>query len=199
MILSNIYKEVAERITDMRQVVSGLEEFSPELAAALATVPDIVYIDLWNGQPEHVSESQPLPSPAVFIGFSTQDTKDNGILVQDVILQIDLYVFWNASSGTSAAGVIQEGSLNCLNLLTAMNVLFHGYTGEGFSTLRQKGFERMESAGDNHLYRIGFECLVRDYNAQEVYGTAEVADRKIAVSDEPIPVRKEEDKWYDIH
>ena len=41
MIWSNIYKEISERIMNMRLLLETLEDLSPELAAQLAAVPDV--------------------------------------------------------------------------------------------------------------------------------------------------------------
>ena len=42
MIWSNIYKEISERIMNMRLLLENLEDLSPELAAELAAAP------MWN-------------------------------------------------------------------------------------------------------------------------------------------------------
>jgi len=191
MIWSNIYKEISERIMNMRLLLENLEDLSPELVAELAAVPDVEYIDLWHEQTDHLDEEHPFPTPAVFIAFNTLDTEDNGVLVQDMKLQLDLYVFWETFSDTYDGAVMQEEALNYLNLLTVLNVLFHGYTSDNFSTLRKTGFQRMDSGGAGNLYRVSFECPVRDYSAQELHGIADMADRDITVSDGPIPERME--------
>lgn len=176
---------------NMRLLLENLEDLSPELAAELAAVPDVEYIDLWHEQIDHLDEEHPFPTPAVFVAFNTLDTEDNGVLVQDMKLQLDLYVFWETFSDTYDGAVMQEEALNYLNLLTVLNVLFHGYTSDNFSTLRKTGFQRMDSGGAGNLYRVSFECPVRDYSAQELHGIADMADRDITVSDGPIPERME--------
>ena len=78
MIWSNIYKEISERIMNMRLLLENLEDLSPELSAELAAVPDVEYIDLWHEQTDHLDDEHPFPTPAVFVAFNTLDTEDNG-------------------------------------------------------------------------------------------------------------------------
>lgn len=184
MIWSNIYRELSMRITDMRSVLNYIGSLSPELAADLANVPDIKHIDLWREQTSNPDAEHPLPVPAVFIGFTTLGTNDIGRLIQDVALQVDLYVFWDAAPEADTSVVIQENAPEYLNLLTAMNVLFHGYTGQHFSTMRKVGIQRVDTGGKGNLYRASFECSVRDYSAQELATVTEDSARELAVTGE---------------
>lgn len=183
MIWSNIYQELSARIMDMRTLIESLEEASPQLAEELRSVPDVCYIDLWHEQTEYLDEELPFPTPAVFIGFSTLGTSDMGTLAQDIQLQVDLYVFWETFADTYDGAVMQSEALDYLNLLTVLNALLHGYTGENFSTMRKTGFQRMSSGGAGNLYRASFECAARDYSAQELAIIAEMKDKEISVSE----------------
>lgn len=182
MIWSNIYKELSVRIMGMRQLIDSLEELSPELAEELRSVPDVRYIDLWHEQTEQLDEELPFPTPAVFIGFNTLESADIGTLAQDILLQVDLYVFWETFADTYDGAVMQTEALDYLNLMTVLNVLLHGYTGEYFSTMRKNGFQRMDSGGAGNLYRAGFECMVRDYSALELLVITDMQDKEIVVT-----------------
>lgn len=182
MIWSNIYQELSTRIMGMRQMIDSLEDVSPELAEELRNVPDVRYIDLWHEQTEYLDEELPFPTPAVFIGFSTLGTADIGTLAQDIQLQVDLYVFWETFADTYDGAVMQTEALDYLNLLTVLNALLHGYTGEYFSTMRKTGFQRMSSGGAGNLYRASFECSARDYSGQELEVIAQMKDKEISVS-----------------
>lgn len=182
MIWSNIYKELSVRIMGMRQLIDSLEEFSPELAEELRSVPDVRYIDLWHEQTEQLNEELPFPTPAVFIGFNTLESADIGTLAQDIRLQVDLYVFWETFADTYDGAIMQAEALDYLNLMTVLNVLLHGYTGEYFSTMRKTGFQRMDSGGAGNLYRAGFECMVRDYSALELMEVVDMQRKDITIT-----------------
>lgn len=182
MIWSNIYKELSVRIMGMRQVIDRLEELSPELAEELISVPDVRYIDLWHEQTGQLDEELPFPTPAVFIGFNTLESADIGTLTQDIHLQVDLYVFWETFADTYDGAIMQAEALDYLNLMTVLNVLLHGYTGEYFSTMRKTGFQRMDSGGAGNLYRASFECMVRDYSALELMEVVDMQEKDITVT-----------------
>lgn len=182
MIWSNIYKELSVRIMGMRQMIDRLEELSPELAEELSSVPDVRYIDLWHEQTGQLDEELPFPTPAVFIGFNTLESADIGTLTQDIHLQVDLYVFWETFADTYDGAIMQAEALDYLNLMTVLNVLLHGYTGEYFSTMRKTGFQRMDSGGAGNLYRASFECMVRDYSALELMEVVDMQEKDITVT-----------------
>ena len=182
MIWSNIYKELSVRIMGMRQMIDRLEELSPELAEELISVPDVRYIDLWHEQTGQLDEELPFPTPAVFIGFNTLESADIGTLAQDIRLQVDLYVFWETFADTYDGAIMQTEALDYLNLMTVLNVLLHGYTGEYFSTMRKTGFQRMDSGGAGNLYRASFECMVRDYSALELMEVVDMQEKDITVT-----------------
>lgn len=200
MIWSEIYKELSGRITGMRQMIDSLEELSPELAEELKNVPDVQHIDLWHEQTEYLSDELPFPTPAVFIGFNTLGTEDIGTLAQDIQLQVDLYIFWETFADTYTDAIMQTEALDFLNLMTVLNVLLHGYTGNRFSTMRKTGFQRMDSGGAGNLYRASFECSVRDYSAQELTVVTDMLNKDIVVTpaDETPEQPEVEQPLYDV-
>ena len=200
MIWSDIYKELSARILNMRQMIDSLDELSPELAEELETVPEIRYIDLWHEQAEYLAEELPFPTPAVFIAFNTLETADIGALAQDILLQVDLYIFWETFTDTYDGAIMQTEALDYLNLMTVLNVLLHGYTGNKFSTMRKTGFQRMDSGGAGNLYRASFECTVRDYSAQELVVITDMLNKDIVISPKGTTLERSEDEGnlYDI-
>lgn len=198
MIWRNIYKELSAHIMDMRRMLDSMEDLSPELANELAEVPDVRYIDLWHEQTDNLEEESMFPTPAVFIGFNTLDISDIGILAQDIDLQIDLYVFWETYSDTYNEAVMQEDALNYLNLLTLLGMMLHGKSGKHFGTLRRTHVGRVESGGTGNLYRISFECKIRDYTTMEQSSQVDMKNREISVSVGGIPEIIDDNPLYDI-
>lgn len=198
MIWCNIYKELSARIMDMRRMLDSMEDLSPELANELAEVPDVRYIDLWHEQTDNLEEESLFPTPSVFIGFNTLDISDIGILAQDIDLQIDLYVFWETYSDTYNEAVMQEDALKYLNLLTLLGMMLHGKSGKYFGTLRRTHVGRVESGGAGNLYRISFECKIRDYTTMEQSSQVDMKNREISISVGGIPEIIDDNPLYDI-
>lgn len=198
MIWCNIYKELSARIMDMRKILDNMEDLSPELAEELAAVPDVRYIDLWHEQIDYLEEEHLFPTPSVFIGFNTLEISDVGILAQDIDLQIDLYVFWETFSDTYNDAVMQEDALNYLNLLTLLGMMLHGKSGTHFGTLRRTHVGRVESGGAGNLYRISFECKIRDYTTMEQSSQVDMKNKEISVSAGTVPEIIDNNPLYDV-
>ena len=191
MIWCNIYKELSARIMDMRKILDGMEDLSPELASELADVPDVRYIDLWHEQIDNLEGEHLFPTPAVFIGFNTLD-------ISDIDLQIDLYVFWESFSDTYNEAIMQEDALNYLNLLTVLGMMLHGKSGTHFGTLRRTHVGRVDSGGAGNLYRISFECKIRDYTTMEQSSQVDMKNKEISVSAGSIPEMIDDNPLYEV-
>lgn len=192
MLWTDIYKELAEVIIRKNEYLASIPDEYAELRERLMAVPDVQHIDLWHEQVNYLTEEHSFPCPAVFFEFNTLGVDDNGKLVQLLNTQVDLHVFWETFDDTYVGAVMQEEALQFMDLLTLLNMLFHGRSGTHFNTLRKTGISREETGGAGNLYRITFECQVHDYSAQELYAAGALAGG-ITVSDEKIPDHPQED------
>ncbi len=164
---TDLYKELAEIITD--------------------EVQNINWVDLWHDQVYEEGEL-PFPTPAVFIAFRTLECQDLGQLIQECDTQIDLYLFYETFSDTYAGAYNQESALNFLNLLTEIHKVFHGRSGNTFQTMRRINIEQVETGGSGNLYRLSFNCLIKDSSAVKEFEKAEV--KEVVVSNTPLPQKE---------
>lgn len=186
MLWTDIYKELAEIIIRKNEYLASIPEEYAELRERLMAVPDVQHIDLWHEQVNYLTDERPFPSPAVFFEFNTLEVNDNGALVQQLDTQIDLHVFWETFDDTYMGAIMQEEALQFMDLLTLLNMLFHGHAGKSFNTLRKTSINREETGGAGNLYRISFECEVHDYSAQELYAVG-MLNGEIAIAKGGIP------------
>jgi len=175
---SELYKEIAEKIT--------------------ASLPDIRWADLWHEQVSYLTEELPFPTPAVFIDFNTQQTNDNGLLTQELTVQVDLRLFYETFSDSYDGSYNQDGALEFLDRLTELYALFHGRSGKHYSQMRRTDMTREESGGAGNLYRISFECIVTDYAAKELFNEVQMPDREVETEKELPPAPPPSEPMYDI-
>lgn len=69
-----LYTELAKKLTD--------------------NINEIRWVDLWNSQVYNLEDEHPFPTPAVFLAFRTNQTSDIGNKVQQVRMQVDVFVFY---------------------------------------------------------------------------------------------------------
>ena len=175
---TDCYKEIAEKIKN--------------------NIPVIEWIDLWHEQVSYLSEELPFQTPAVFIGFSTIDVEDKGLLIQECNTQIDLYLFFETFSDTYFGSYNQDRAMDFLNELTRLHALFHGKSGETYSSMRRVDMRREESGGAGNLYRISFQCLISDYSAKNLFVEIENPTTDVSIIKEGIPERKIESDLFDM-
>lgn len=175
---SEIYTELAEKIKEYMPVVR--------------------WIDLWHEQVSYLTEELPFPTPAVFIDFNTQSTHDNGMLVQELSVQIDFRLFYETFSDSYDGSYNQEGALDFLERLTELYALFHGKQGNHYSEMRRIDMQREDSGGAGNLYRISFECIVVDYAAKELFNEVEIPERELKIKNEIPSQNQSSEPLYDI-
>ncbi len=175
---SELYKEIAEKIK--------------------ANIEQVRWIDLWHEQVSYLTEELPFPTPAVFIDFSTREVNDTGLLVQELLVQVDLHLFYETFSDSYVGSYNQDGALEFLNRLTELHALFHGKHDRHYSEMRRIDMTREESGGAGNLYRISFECLVSDYAAKELFNEVQIPDREVEVKKELPPVSPPSEPMYDV-
>jgi hypothetical protein len=175
---SELYKEIAGKITE--------------------NLPDIRWVDLWHEQVSFLAEELPFPTPAVFIDFSTREAGDIGLLTQELLVQIDLRLFYETFSDSFDGSYNQAGALEFLDRLTELYALFHGKHGQHYSEMRRTDMSREESGGAGNLYRISFECLVSDYAAKLLFDEVQVPNREVQPENLPPLSPPPSEPMYDI-
>lgn len=151
---TDLYTELAERINNK--------------------ITEIKWVDLWHEQVSYLSEELPFPTPAVFIGFTTNNCNDLAQLIQECDTQIDFYLFFETFSDTYHGSHNQDSAIDFLRLLTKLHSCFHGISGINFQTMRRIDMRREESGGTGNLYRISFNCNVEDASGQIEFDKNEV-------------------------
>lgn len=172
---TDLYNEIAQRINEK--------------------IPEIEWVDLWHEQVAYLTEDLPFPTPAVFIGFVTNQCNDAGQLIQECDLEIDFYLFFETFSDTYQGAYNQSSAIDYLRLLTKLHACFHGISGDSFQTMRRVDMRREDSGNAGNLYRISFNCNVEDASAQVEFDQNAVneidienapCDRPSTTDDEPI-------------
>ncbi len=146
---TDLYEEIAQRINDK--------------------MPEVKWVDLWHEQVNYLTDELPFPTPAVFIGFNTNECDDLSQLIQKCDLQLDLYLFYETFSDTYVGSYNQGSAIEYLRLLTKLHTTFHGISGVNFQTMRRVDMRREESGGSGNLYRISFNFNSEDASAQVAY------------------------------
>jgi hypothetical protein len=161
-------------------------------------MPEIEHTDLWHDQISFLTSELPFATPAVFIGFSTVDIADRGLLAQECNTQIDFYLFFETFSDTYSGSYNQDRALDFLKSLTRLHALFHGKAGENYSEMRRVDMRREESGGAGNLYRISFQCLVVDYSAGYLFVESENPDAELDIKKGGVPDYEEQPPLYDL-
>lgn len=151
---TDLYNEIAQRIT--------------------AKIPEVLWVDLWHEQISFLTEELPFPTPAVFIGFTTNNCDDLSLLIQQCDMQVDLYLFFETFSDTYQGAYNQSSAITFLRLLTKLHTCFHGVSGTNYQTMRRVDMRREDSGGAGNLYRISFNFNATDASAQKEYDETEV-------------------------
>lgn len=173
---TDLYNEIAQRIA--------------------AKIPEIAWVDLWHEQVSYLTEELPFPTPAVFIGFSTNTCDDLSSLIQQCDIQVDFYLFFETFSDTYQGAYNQTSAINFLRLLTKLHTTFHGQSGDHYHSMRRIDMRREDSGGAGNLYRISFNCNVEDASAQKEYDKTEVNQVVIIKGEIPTPEPDTEPLFY---
>ncbi len=175
---TDLYTELAERIS--------------------AKIPEIEWVDLWHEQVSYLTEELPFPTPAVFIGFSTNSCEDLSQLIQECDTQIDFYLFFETFSDTYQGSYNQAGAIDYLRLLTKLHTCFHGISGINFQTMRRVDTRREDSGGAGNLYRISFNCNLEDASAQKEFNENTVNDIVVLREDIERPSSTDEEPLFHL-
>lgn len=153
-ILSADLTEEEQPFYDWLNTVIGTEVNSP-----------VKWIDLWHNQVSFLAEELEFPTPAIFLSFRSKDVTDLGEKVQQMSLQIDIYLFYETFSNTFTGSYNEDDALKFIGLLDFINARLHGTSGENYSSMRKIGFAPEDTGNAGNMYRITFECIVHDETA----------------------------------
>jgi len=157
-----------------------------ELAEQLSDkIPAIKYFDLWHNQVNFLSEEHHFPSPALFFDFRIIEAKDSGNMVQTVKLQVDTYLFYETFADTYKGSHNQSTAVQFLEILNEVYGHLHAKSGNNYSEMRHNALQSIDTGGAGNTYRIGFECTLQDYAAQNIYIDGTVSDVDIIPGDSP--------------
>ncbi|MFD2566091.1 hypothetical protein [Pseudotenacibaculum haliotis] len=154
-------------------------QFWTELYKELATkitenLNQIEWVDLWHNQINFLEEEHPFPTPAVFLSFRSRDLQDTGNKVQQVTLQVDCFLYYETLLDTHAGAYNQDGALNFIESLDHLYALFHGSSGNNYSSMRRLAFNPVDTGNAGNLYQLSFECVLVDYSAMKEFVDGQV-------------------------
>ncbi len=155
------------------------KELYLELAEQAAAIDGIKWVDLWHNQIGFMEDEHRFPAPAVFFAFRTLQVDDMAERMQNLRLQIEVYLFYETFSDTYIGSINQQSALDFLDLLNSIHTNFHGTTGENFSEMRRVGFSAVDTGNAGNLYQVIFECTLIDETAKKVYNAAETVEMDI--------------------
>lgn len=164
----NIYLETVQILT------ADLTEDEKKIYGALNTIvglennSPVRWADLWHNQVNFLSEEHEFPTPAVFLAFRTKEVDDMGEKIQQITLQIDCYLFYETFADTYTGAFNQEDAIKFITILDFINGRLHGTDGENYNSMRKIGFNPEDTGGSGNLYKIVFECIIRDESAAKL-------------------------------
>jgi hypothetical protein len=165
--------------------MQNFKELYQELSNNLTdSIDTIKWVDIWNSQVYNIENEHPFPAPAVFLGFRSNSIKDNGAKVQEVTLQVDVFIFYETFADTYKGSFNQDDALEFLDLIDKVNQLFHGSSGESYSSMRRVSFSPVDTGGAGNLWNITYVCTLIDYSATKVWEKGKFMD----VAAEPFDV-----------
>lgn len=154
-----LYKELAEKITN--------------------SIAAIEWVDLWHNQVGFLEDEHPFPTPAVFLSFRSNNLKDLSQKVQQVILQVDVYLYFETFTDTYKGSYNQDAALSFLDTIDELNKILHASSGENYSGMKRVSFNPEDTGNAGNLYRISYECLSNDYTAFVEYENGTFADMEV--------------------
>lgn len=149
--------------------------------------PEIKHIDLWSEQVSFMADEHPFKSPAVFFGYRVLSTEDQGEKIQELRLQVDVYLFYETFADTAKGSKKQGKALDFLSLLTKINACFHGSNGNYYNNMRRTGFNPVETGGAGILYVQRYELTMIDDSAMELYESLKFEQMEVEVIREVVP------------
>lgn len=147
-----------------------------ELADKLSAINGINWVDLWNSQVYNLEDEHPFPAPAIFLAFRSNTTTDVSEKIQEVILQVDVFLFYETFLDTFKGAYNQNEALGFLDHLDEINKLLHGSFGDYYKSMRRIAFSPVDTGGAGNLYSITYECMMTDSTAQKEWDEGSFSD-----------------------
>lgn len=150
--------------------MQNFKELYTELSNKITDhIPEVEWVDLWNSQVYHLETEHPFPAPAVFLAFRSNQMSDAGNKVQNVSMQIDVFVYYETFLDTYKGAWNQEDALSFLDLMDKLNELLHGSSGNNYSSMRRVAFSPVDTGGAGNLWSITYNAVLMDYSANPEY------------------------------
>ena len=162
-----------------------------------ANIPEIKHSDLWSEQVSFMAEEHPFKSPAVFFGYRVLGTEDQGEKIQELRLQVDVYLFYETFADTAKNSKRQQKALDFLDLLTQINAVFHATNGNYYNNMRRTGFNPVETGGAGILYVQRYELTMMDDSASVLYDNMKFEQMEMEVIREVVPPAGNQSDLYD--
>ncbi|MEH6406658.1 MAG: hypothetical protein V7767_05195 [Leeuwenhoekiella sp.] len=175
--LKQLYLEHEQRVTD--------------------NLPEIKHVDLWAEQVGFLAEEHPFKTPAVFFAYRILNANDQGQRVQQLRMQVDVYIFYETFADSKRGSKMQNKALGFLDLLTKINACFQGGSGNYFSEMRRTGFNPVETGTAALLYVQRYECSVNDASAQALYNNMKFENMEVDVVKDQIDTGRVQSSLYD--
>lgn len=165
--------------------MQNFKELYKELSNKLSDGIDSVrWIDLWNSQVYNLENEHPFPAPAIFLAFRSNNMTDSGTKVQNVTMQIDVFIFYETFLDTFKGAYNQKEALDFLDIMDQVNKILHGSSGENYSSMRRVSYSPVDTGGSGNLWNITYSCTLIDYSAQDEWeedGFADITVNKFDV------------------
>ncbi len=161
-------------------IMQNWKDLYGELATKLTdNINDLKWVDLWHNQINFLDDEHPFPTPAVFMSFRSGQVVDISDKVQNVQLQVDIFVFYETFLDTFKAAYNQADALGFLDLLDDINKQLHGSSGENYSSMRRVGFNPVDTGNSGNLYLVTYTCELIDHSAQPNWQEVEANEMEI--------------------
>lgn len=177
--------------------MKNLKNLYLEHEARISTnLPEIKTVDLWSEQVSFMAEEHPFKAPAVFFAYRVLNADDMAEKLQQLQLQVDVYLFYETFADTNRGAKRQQKALDFLDLLTKINACFHGTAGTYYAEMRRTGFNPVETGGAGMLYVQRYTLTMIDDSAQKLYNTMKFDTMQVEVAAAEIVTEANGTKLY---
>jgi hypothetical protein len=169
-VLSDLYKGFAQKILD--------------------NIPDILSIDIWNGQTEpFFGEENQLPLPSVFIDMRATEIQTIGENLQDLTMRVTFHVATDSLQDTRISRNKDYTISKIHELTSALHVLFQGYRGEFFQgTMMRKAIYPYEAATNILQIAQEYEFHVIDDSSERIYDEVNFVEISLETGEKPVTI-----------
>lgn len=140
-----------------------------ELAALIrAKVPAIKHVDLYYGQEQFIGSDgnwMPFRAPAVFLEFRAAEVQDLGDQVQQLTMDIGVYLLHETVQDTDDRSLGQRRAMEFVGLLRQLHAALHSAQGTHFMPLGRTELSRAEAPPFCYFYRQTYRCVIIDNGA----------------------------------